>query len=226
MIGHECLHAIKNNKTIIKNMAAVKLDLSKAYDRVEWAFLKEIMCRLGFNERWISLVHNRISTAQFSVIINKEMKGSFHSSRGLRQGDPLSPYLFLLIAEGLSSLISGANMEGRLSSISCSLEGPSISHLLFADDSLVFCKADEREMIHLKRLLLSYERASGESVNYEKSAMVFTKNVTPHRSSFLSSILGVKCVVDLGNYLGVPSSFSRSKTKDFSFIMNKVGKAL
>lgn len=131
------------------------------------------MLRLGFDLKWINLIINCISTAKFSVIINKEAKGCFCSSRGLRQGDLLSPYLFLLIAEGLFSLISGANNEGRLSSVSCSQARPSISHLLFADDRLVFCKADELEMVQLKELLKTYEQASGEIINYSKSAMVF-----------------------------------------------------
>lgn len=81
-------------------------------------------------------------------------------------------------------------------------------------------------MVHLKRLLKTYEQASGESINYAKSAMIFAKSVNEDISSFLSSIMGVKRVEDFGSYLGVPSSFSRSKTKDFGFIMNKIGKVI
>lgn len=96
-------------------MAAIKLDISKAYNRVEWSYLKAIMLRLGFNERWVSLIMKCISSAEFSILINGEKKGSFKANRGLRQGDPLSPYLFLLVAEGLSYLISQGNNLGHIS---------------------------------------------------------------------------------------------------------------
>lgn len=202
-------------------MAALKIDISKAYDRVEWSYLKEIMLKLGFDAHWVSLIMNCISCPNFSILINGEQRGNFVSSRGLRQGDPLSPYLSLIVAEGLSHLISKANSNGLLSSLSIS-GGPLISHLLFADDSLIFCKAEERELVNLKNLLHTYKLASGESINFTKSAILFSKRVNKDRGSFLSSILGVPLVEDFGKYLGVPSVFSRSKAKDFSYILEKI----
>lgn len=125
------------------------------------------MIRLGFDINWVDLILRCISTASFSILINSEQKGCFGASRGLWQGDPLSPYLFLLVAEGLSFLISKANSEGRVTGISCS-NGPGISHLLFADNSLIFCRADERELVSLKNILKIYEEASGECINLSK----------------------------------------------------------
>lgn len=116
-----------------------------------------------------------ISSVNFSILLNGEPKGSFAPQRGLRQGDPLSSYLFLLITEGLSSLLQDANARGTISGIKCTPASSQVSHLLFADDCLIFCRADEINCVNLKRLLKTYEEASGESINFSKSAMLFSK---------------------------------------------------
>ena len=84
---------------------AIKLDMSKAFNRVEWPCLERIMTRLGFHERWISLMMMCIKSVSYSVLLNGEPKGLIRPTRGIRQGDPISPYLFLLCGEGLSAML-------------------------------------------------------------------------------------------------------------------------
>ena len=112
--------------------------MSKAYDRVEWVYVEAIMQKMGFVERWISLVMACIHTVHFLVLIDGVPKGFINPSRGIRQGDPLSPYIFLLCVEGLLAHLQKANNSGSLKGIQSSRGGPWISHLFFADDSLLF----------------------------------------------------------------------------------------
>lgn len=92
----------------------MKLDVSRAYDRVKWTFLHGVMSKLGFPKRWISKVMECVTTPSFSILINGKPYGNISPSRGLRQGDPLSPYLFLLCAEGFTSLVEKADLEGGI----------------------------------------------------------------------------------------------------------------
>lgn len=88
---------------------ALKLDMSKAYDHVKWAFLKTVMRKIGFDERWIGWIMACVSLVSFSILLNGELVGSFKPTRRIRQGDPFSPYLFILCAEGLSSFVAGSS---------------------------------------------------------------------------------------------------------------------
>lgn len=136
------LHTMDSRLKGKKSYMAIKLDMSKAYDIVEWAFLEEIMRRLGFAEWWISMLMTCVRSATYFVLVNGILLGCISPSRDLRQGDPLSPYIFLLYAEGLSSLLSRAEGEGMITRVPISHRGTKLSHLFFADDILLFCKAN------------------------------------------------------------------------------------
>ncbi|XP_039682896.1 uncharacterized protein [Medicago truncatula] len=159
-----------------------------------------------------------VETVDYSVIVNKDMVGPIIPRRRLRQGDTLSPYLFILCAEGLSALIRSAELRGELQGIQICINAPVVSHLLFADDCFLFFKADENQANVMKQILLKYEEASGQAISLPKSEIFYSKNVEQPLQQVITSILGVRTVLGTGKYLGLPSMVGRSKKATFSFI--------
>jgi hypothetical protein len=141
--AYECLHFMKSEKSKKNGHCASKLDMRKAYDRLEWSYLEAIMVKLGISQRFIDSVMRGVRSVSFSVLFNGATTESFRPSRGIRQGDPISPYLFLLAEEGLSCLLKNAMSTGEMDGIQVAVNAPSINHLLFADDSLVSIKASQ-----------------------------------------------------------------------------------
>ena len=184
------------------------------------------MRRLGFNEKWIGWVMKCITSVSYSVIINGEAHGSISPSRGLRQGDPLSPYLFILCTEAFSALLDDASNRKKLNGISICRGCPSVTHLLFADDSLLFCKVDRGEVLLLTEILDLYEAASGQKINTEKSSITFSHNTFLETRNDVLSILGPMQDSRRGKYLGLPSVIGKSKNQVFAEIKEKVGKKL
>lgn len=115
---------------------AVKLDMSEAYDRVEWVFSENVMRKMGFDPKWIGLIMRCISTVHYAIIVDGTPVGNIRPSRGIRQGGPLSLYLFLICVEVLSVGLQKA-ARGVLTEVPMSWGG-----YFFADDSLIFCKAN------------------------------------------------------------------------------------
>ena len=165
LVAFETMHCIDQRQKGREGLMAIKLDMSKAYDRVEWVFLEVMMRRLGFSEGWIGLMMMCVKTVSYSVLINGEPKGKIIPTRGLQQGDPISPYLFLLCAEGLTAMLKKEECEGRISGVAVCRGAPRISHLLFADDCIIFGKACSEESNRVLRVLADYEKESGQKLD-------------------------------------------------------------
>lgn len=143
LVAYECVHYLQRKKGKA-GACAIKLDMAKAYDRVEWSYLQGIMLKLGFAESFVQVVMKCVSSVSFSVRVNGNLSKPFKPSRGVRQGDPISPYLFLLCSEGFSCLLRSVGPAHLSRGVRVGIHAPWISHLLFADDSIVFSEASQR----------------------------------------------------------------------------------
>ncbi|XP_073121701.1 uncharacterized protein [Henckelia pumila] len=224
MISFEISHYLNRKTQGKRGGAALKIDMSKAYDRVEWMFLRNMMLRLGFQQTWVDFVMKCVSLVRYKVVHNGYEIGPIIPKRGLRQGDPLSPYLFLICTEGLSSLILAEMRSGNIHGIKVAHNAPAISNLFFADDSFLFFRATEEESIRVKNYLRLYEQASGKKVNYAKSSISFSPNMPNENKNNICEIFGVRYTSDHGKYLGVPSVIGRNKSEVFSFLKEKTWK--
>ncbi|XP_031091127.1 uncharacterized protein LOC115996126 [Ipomoea triloba] len=222
MVAFEAHQYLKRKRQGKEGFTALKLDMSKAFDRVEWPFLHAMLNKLSFDARWISLIMECVSTVSYHISHDGSLIGPIIPSRGLRQGDPISPYLFIIIAEGLSAMIKNAENNGLLHGIQVARGAPKISHLLFADNSFLFCKATIPEIHTLKTILDDYANASGQLINFNKSSIFFSPNVCNILKTSICSILQVEGVGNSSSYLGLPSLIGRSKKDILGFLKDRV----
>ena len=191
LMAFETLHFMKHHQYGKSGFMALKLDMSKAYDRVEWAYLEAIMKKMGFDVKWVNLIMECITTVSYSILINGEPSPIIQPSRGIRQGDPLSPYLFLICSKGLHSLLQQAAESNQIQGVSTCKKGPRLTHLFFADDSVIFCRASLVECHKLQGLLECYEKASGQQLNRSKTGLFFSANPPPFSLQIKSKMLWV-----------------------------------
>ncbi|XP_074296243.1 uncharacterized protein LOC141624234 [Silene latifolia] len=225
LIAFELFHHMKLSKSSSGAMA-VKLDMAKAYDRVEWDFLRGVLRAMGFDRHWVGRVMECVSTVSSAVLINGTAKEVFKPERGLRQGDPLSPYLFILCAEVLSSLVRRAVESNTLRGFRIATNAPLITHLFFADDSIFFLRAGVTEAEQLSAILRKYEQASGQLVNLDKTTVSYSKGVSEERRLAITERLGVRMVEEHDRYLGLPTVIGKSKKPVLDIIRNKLNKRL
>ncbi|CAH9140209.1 unnamed protein product, partial [Cuscuta epithymum] len=173
LVAQEMINSI--DKKIRGTNLVIKLDMAKAFDRLSWTFLKSILSKFGFSDSFISLVMGHLKATYFSVIINGVPKGFFQPGRGVKQGDPLSPFLFILATEALSRGLKDLMADNKIKPYWIGQCGFPVSHLSFADDILIFINGDARSLQNFKKFLGLYQRASGQAINFNKSNFVCGK---------------------------------------------------
>jgi hypothetical protein len=149
LVAYEMTHFLKNKQKGRDGYLALKLDMSKAYDWVEWGFIQAMMLKLGFHQDFVGLIMKCVKSVKYRIKVNTELTEVIIPGRGLRQGDPMSPYVFLICAEGFSSLMHQAEISNHIQGIKVCNGAPSVSHLLFADDSLILMKASQCSSLEL-----------------------------------------------------------------------------
>lgn len=154
-----------------KKGIVLKLDFEKAYDSINWEFLFSMLSNFGFGSKWINWMKECVSTARISILVNGSPTPEFSPQRGLRQGEPLSPFLFNIVAEGLNILLSRAVQIGLIKGATLGSNDIIITHLQFADDTILFSEARREEVINIKRILRCFEILSGLKINYHKSVI-------------------------------------------------------
>lgn len=167
IIAQELLHTMKTRRSK-DALVGLKLDMSKAFDRLEWSFLLSIFRNIGFYNDWIAMIDQCIYTKNTSLLINGSPTATFTPSRGIRQRDSLLSYLFMFIMEAFSSLLQSQIDIGHLTGIKVAKHSPTINHLFFTDDCLLIFQANNSHMHHLHKLLQSFGQASGQVINMQK----------------------------------------------------------
>jgi hypothetical protein len=167
-----------------------------------------------------------ISTVSYQILINGQPSICIVPERGIRQGDPLSPYVFILCSNVLSGLLHKEVQNNNLHGIQVARGAPKITHLLFADDSLFFARANQHEAESINRILNTYQTASGQTVSLEKSDVSYSRNMPENEKILICNKIGVKVVTSHSRYLGLPVLFGRSKKEIFSFVKDRVWKKI
>lgn len=198
----------------------LKVDIEKAFNSISWNFIETIVTLYNFPPSFIKITVSCLKNIIYIPIIKEKKKQSFIPSRGIRQGDPISPSIFILAMKFLNKLIENKIEEKALTPFKfCNRSFP-ISHLLFFDDVLIFSKTTPRNLQTINDVLSTFCVVSGMQINTSKSKVWFSKTVPSSLFTCFQNSLNIRCTNDLGCYLGYPFK-AKYKIGDFNFLLEK-----
>ena len=203
IIAQELIYYLKSRKGKDGYMV-IKIDLEKAYDRLEWSFVKMVLEHFEFPQEMINLIISCISTTTIALLFNGRKLEAFQPSRGMRQGDPISPYLFLLCMEFLGAQITSMCERKRWDRMKASRNGLSFSHVFFADDLMLFAKANHKNCEAVIEVYDNFCNLASQKVNLGKSKILFSPNVSRRWKRYICRKMGMTATNNLGRYLGFP----------------------
>ncbi|CAH9089090.1 unnamed protein product [Cuscuta europaea] len=223
LVAQEMVNAL--DKKVRGTNLVVKLDMAKAFDRLSWVFLEAILFKFGFAGSFIKLILDHLKATHFSVLINGTPSGFFKPSRGVKQGDPLSPFLFTLASEAFSRGFKALIDSYAIKPFWIGQYGQPISHLCFADDILIFLNGEARSVQVFKRFLGLYQRASGQAINFNKSNFTCGKTSLA-RIRKLERLLEMNKINLPMRYLGAALHKGKNKIRFCSGIIQAFDKKL
>jgi hypothetical protein len=222
ILAHEVIHSLQKTKT---PGMLLKLDLSKAFDKINWEYMRAMLLAFGFDQRWVTWIMNLTSSAFFSLLINGVPSKPFSPSRGIRQGDPLSPFLFIIMAEGLSRSIHAAIESKLLTGLPLHGISPPISHSQFVDDTLLMGSPTVREASSISDILQTFSDASGLDCNKDKSQIFFFNTPIPVQRH-ISGLLGFNRSSLPSKYLGIPLIDNALRNSSWEHLLSSFSKRL
>jgi len=225
VIMQELLHTMRKKRGKV-GLMAIKLDLEKAYDRLNWKFIENTLHDMRLPQSLVDVIMRCITTCSMRVLWNGEPTDCFNPSRGIRQGDPLSPHIFVACVERLSQLIEDMVHARQWRPIRICQNGPSISRLLFADDIVLFAEATESQARLIQGCLDRFCTASGQKISAAKSRVFFSPNTEDLEVGRICNVLGMEATTDLGKYLGVPTLHGRSTRAQFQYVLERIDNRL
>ena len=220
LLAHEIMDTMGEKMGRKKGYGALKVDMCKAYDRVSWNFLRAVLTTMNFSSTWINWIMECISLVQYAILLNGSPTQFFHPSRALRQGDPISPYLFLLCTNILSIALTQAERQKQIMGITVGRRGVTFTHLLFADDSIFFFENDNQSLSKLKEIIMWYCSLSSQCINFAKSNLFCTPNIPTNIQQSLVENLRVNLVLRPSKYLGTDFKLRGRRVMDFQDLVD------
>ena len=222
MIAHEIFDYLGKKKGRKHCIGALKVDMSKAYDRVDWKFLKATLTAMNFNASWVNWIMECVTTVRYTLLINGNLSHSFTPKKGLRQGDPLSLYLFLMCANILSLSVMQAENQKKIRGIKLGRNGIPLTHLFFADDALLFFKHDAVSLSNIHHILNWYCSISRQNINLSKSDLYCSPNMAKEVKMDLAQRLQVDLVQTHSKYLGINFMLRGKRVANIQFLVDKM----
>jgi hypothetical protein len=200
ILACKVIHSLKTTKT---PGMFIKLDLSKDFDKISWQYMRSLLEAFGFDNHWVAWIMRLTYSTFFSILVNGMPSHPFFPSRGIHQGEPLSPFLFVIMVEGLCHYLKDFVSEGSLKGLPFPNIQPDPSHNHFVNDTLLLNTLTTQGAIKLNSILIIFADASGVALNLEKSMLYFF-NTPMSIQNHISCLLGIPKSSLPSNYLGIP----------------------